>query len=106
MLFSGPGSHVSGAGDSASTSQFDQQNGLPHLHKQASSSVSSSIAEFIPMRSIIKTQYKSVAELDSFEVVCRPIDRKVTSQVASEQKQKKKVKFDDMILICDDEAKI
>ena len=77
-------------------------SGMPHLlQKQASSSVSSSIAEFIPMRSIIKSQMKELKQLASLEVTNRPFVAKQTTM-----KQKKRVRFDDMILIGDNEDNI
>ena len=101
MLLSGTAGALASANESATT-QFDVSGAsvIPQLQKQASSSVSSSIAEFIPMRSIIKSQNKEVGKIAYFEMTNRPFVNKQVRQ------QKKKVRFDDMILIGDNEDNI
>lgn len=80
------------------------ENGQLAIKKNNSSSVSSNIAEFIPMRSIMKTQETSTASqaTKSLENVTSLTQVKMTGPV----KRKKVVRFNDMILIGDDADRV
>ena len=81
------------------------ESGSLSLQKINSSSVSSSIAEFIPMRSIMKPNVATVTSLNGATAQVTDNQKKYKHREDG-RKSKKVVRFDDMILIDAEQAQI